>query len=93
MLTQLQFHQRRENLQAEGLAADGVEVRQFQQAVKVERVPVALDLDGVRDLFTEAFLRVWPLGEELQDARERVRGRVHARENHCPERYARATQR
>ena len=66
---------------AQGLANDGVEVGQFHELVVLDVYAiVALRLD---DLGAELGLDVGVFGEELEDAREGVGGRVHACKDEC----------
>ncbi len=67
---------------SKSFAADGVQVRERHNLVKIERVALALALDSLQDFFTELILDLQALREELQDARQRVRRSIHASEDH-----------
>ena len=85
MSVQRRVKERVENIHSQRLAADGVEVGQLDEVV-VRHVPaVPDDLARLRELVPQLRLHVRVLREEVQDARERVRRRVHPREDECPD--------
>ena len=74
---------RRGHAQTERLAADGFEVRQRNQGIVLE-VHTAVLRARIDDLGAQLLLHVWVQAQQVQDPRERVRGRVRAREDERP---------
>lgn len=64
-------------LQSKRLSADGVEVRQFHELIIVDVIRKL----GLQDLRTQSLLRIWVLGENVQDAGRRVRCCIHPGKN------------
>ncbi len=69
----------------ECLAAHGVEVRELDEVVvrDVGRV-ASRSAKRFHDLSPELFLGGWVLSQEVEDTRERIRRRIHAREDERP---------